>query len=258
MKIVDQLNQSLTFNQTPKRIISLVPSQTELLVDLGLETEIVGVTKFCVHPTYLRKDKTIVGGTKKVNFEKIIALLPDIIICNKEENTKEMVTELQKIAPVWISDIVSIEDSLDMISKLGCLFDKENKATSLIEDIVSERDLFLEFIKNKKSQKVAYLIWKNPYMIAGKNTFINELLKLNKLENISLDLNSRYPEVSELELKKAAIILLSTEPFPFKEKDVKQLKSALDKKVILIDGEYFSWYGSRLKDAFNYFKSLPI
>ena len=258
MKIVDQLNQTLTFNQIPKRIISLVPSQTELLVDLGLENKIVGVTKFCVHPTHIRKNKTIVGGTKKVNFEKIISLQPDIIICNKEENTKEMVTELQKIAPVWISDIVSIEDSLDMISKLGYLFNKENEAANLVESIISERDSFLEFIKNRKPQKTAYLIWKNPYMIAGKNTFINELLQLNKFENVSLDLNSRYPEISELELKKATIILLSTEPFPFKNKDVKQLETSLDKKVILVDGEYFSWYGSRLKDAFNYFKSLPI
>ena len=171
MKIVDHLNQTHFFNQTPQRVISLVPSQTELLVDLGLEKNLIGITKFCVHPRHLKKDKTIVGGTKKVNFNKIRALQPDIIICNKEENTKEMVVELKTIAPVWISDILTIEDSLDMISKIGELFNKKEKAKELICDITTEKMLFEQEIKNKKFQNTAYVIWKKTIYVSWKKYF---------------------------------------------------------------------------------------
>ena len=256
MKIVDQFNQSLSFKETPKRIVSLVPSQTELLVDLGLEGSIVGLTKFCVHPSHIRKTKVVVGGTKKVNFEKIKSLQPDIIICNKEENTKEMVVELQKTTPVWISDIVTVDDSLDMILKLGNLFHVKERASALINEIITERESFLRFTKNSKSFKVAYLIWKNPYMIAGNNTFINELLKLNNFENVCKDSLSRYPEILEDDLKNTDLILASTEPFPFNQNDIDVIQNATKTKVILVDGEYFSWYGSRLKNAFKYFKTL--
>ncbi len=256
MEIIDQLNRTIFLDKTPKRIISLVPSQTELLIDLGLEENIVGVTKFCVHPNYIRKNKTIVGGTKKVDIKKIKALQPDFILCNKEENTKEMVENLQKISPVWISDIYSIEDNLQMILNLGYIFNVEGKANKLVKNIQFQKQEFLSFIKNKPFQKVAYLIWKNPYYIAGTNTFINELLNINNFVNISEESISRYPEVSTETLKQAEIILLSTEPFPFKEKDAEKLQKKLKKTVMLVDGEYFSWYGSRLQKAFFYFKKL--
>jgi len=111
----DQLGTTHTFGRIPKRIISLVPSQTELLYDLGLEEEIVGITKFCVHPNHLKATKQIVGGTKQVKLDKIKALQPEIIIANKEENTKEIVEELSKICPVWVTNIITIEDNLQMI-----------------------------------------------------------------------------------------------------------------------------------------------
>lgn len=252
----DQLNRTLSFTQTPKRIISLVPSQTELLVDLGLEKSIVGITRFCVHPKSLKKSKSIVGGTKKIHVDRIKALQPDIIICNKEENSKEIVEDLESIAPVWVSDMYTIEDALQMITMLGSLFNVENTSRNLIASIQSEINDFKIFIKSKPSKRVAYLIWNNPYMIAGKNTFIQQLLALNKFENINIDPHSRYPEVSIEDLKKADVILLSSEPFPFKEKHVKSIKEATGKEVVLVDGEYFSWYGSRLKEAFHYFKTL--
>ena len=110
----DQLGTQHTFEKTPLRIVSLVPSQTELLYDLGLEDNIVGITKFCVHPFHFKATKTIVGGTKTIKFDKIKALQPDIIICNKEENTKEIVEELSQICPVWVTDILMIEDNLQM------------------------------------------------------------------------------------------------------------------------------------------------
>src|SRR5690606_15229799 len=128
----DQLHRPLLLEKTPKRIISLVPSQTELLVDLGLESSIVGVTKFCVHPIHIKEEKVIVGGTKQVHFDKIRDLKPDIILCNKEENTKEMILELEKIATVHISDIYTIDDTLELIELYGDLFLKKDAAITMI------------------------------------------------------------------------------------------------------------------------------
>lgn len=252
----DQLHRELNLPQTPVRIVSLVPSQTELLVTLGLSNSIVGVTKFCVHPKGFKNTKTIVGGTKQVHYTKIKKLCPDIIICNKEENTKEMVLALERIAPVWVSDIYTIEDTLEMICQFGQLFLVPEPAKDLIKTIDEAYQDFKKFMATKQSKKVAYVIWKNPYMVAGATTFIDCLLKLNNFENIFSTKDARYPEVLEQELKEAAIVFLSTEPFPFKDSDVLQLKNALNKEVRLVNGEYFSWYGSRIVSSFTYFKSL--
>lgn len=256
MEYKDQLNRTLYFPKTPTRIVSLVPSQTELLVDLGLREYLVGITKFCVHPQDLRKDIKVVGGTKKVNFEKIEALSPDIIICNKEENTKEMVERLSQIAPVWVSDIYDIPDSLEMIEKLSQIFKVEKIGSKLIQKIQLSYDSFKNFVEEIPNIKVLYLIWKNPYMAAGNNTFINSLLELNKMENVLKADDGRYPEVDEKKFQKADIILFSSEPYPFKEKDMMEISEKYTKKTILVDGEFFSWYGTRLILAFNYFKSL--
>lgn len=256
MKIIDQLNRSLFLQETPNRIVSLVPSQTELLVDLGLESKIVGVTKFCVHPTYLRKNKTIVGGTKNVDLEKIKTLKPDLVICNKEENTFEMVTQLEEFVPVWVSDIGEISDCYEMISTLGKIFGISEKSKSLINEIERSRNQFLLNTKTRPVRKVVYLIWKSPYMCAGRATFISSLLKMNNFENIIAETDSRYPEIDLDIMRNADLVLLSSEPYPFKETDVASLRKELKTDVMLVDGEYFSWYGSRLKDAFQYFEVL--
>lgn len=256
MLVKDQLDRTITISQAPKRIASLVPSQTELLVDLGLEQQLVGITKFCVHPAHLKSQIEVVGGTKKVHFDKIEKLQPNIIICNKEENTKEMVSQLEEIAPVWISDVQSFSSSLDLIDSLGAIFSVEAQAQMLRKKIEGEFQSFSVFMKDKPKRKVAYLIWKNPYMAAGRKTFINEILRLNNWENFIADPNSRYPEIELNSLQQADLVLLSTEPYPFKEADVIEIKNALQKEVHLVNGEYFSWYGSRLQHAFSYFKAL--
>lgn len=257
MEFVDQLHRKITLNTIPQRIVSLVPSQTELLVDLGLEAQLVGVTKFCVHPKHLRKNTTVVGGTKNVHIDKIKALQPDIIICNKEENTKEMVVELAAIAPVWVSDIQNIQGCQQMIEALGCLFQKEQLSKKINDKIENAHQQFLEYIKNKSTKKVAYIIWKRPYMAAGGNTFINYLLRLNKFENVFASKEERYPEVTIDEMKKAEVVLFSSEPYPFREKHIEKLKDDFSNTQLkLVDGEYFSWYGSRLIKAFDYFKEV--
>ncbi|GAA3652844.1 ABC transporter substrate-binding protein [Flavivirga jejuensis] len=259
--IKDQLNRIIHLKETPKRIVSLVPSQTELLCDLGLEDFLVGVTKFCVHPRHIRKDVTIVGGTKQLHLDKIKALQPDIILCNKEENTKAIVEACESICNVHVSDIFIIDDSLELIRQYGAVFNKLEEASTVINNIESEIKDFNTFIKNKPQLKVVYFIWKTPWMVAGNNTFINYLLKLNKFENI-FDNESRYPEIklSKSTINKDVnIVLLSSEPYPFKEKHKRDIQEFYpNAKVILADGEMFSWYGSRLTKAFKYFKSLRL
>jgi len=240
------------------RIISLVPSQTELLIDLGLEKHLVGITKFCIHPKGLLKKKTVVGGTKNIHFHKIKALQPDIILCNKEENTKEIVANCQKIAQTHVSDVFTLQDALHLIMEYGVLFSCEEKATEITQKIEEEKTQFDHFIKNKPTLKAAYFIWKSPYMVAANNTFINHLLQLNKFENVFQHVN-RYPEIEieNLPEKNPDWVFLSSEPYPFKEKHRTLLKEKLpNTKIILVDGEYFSWFGSRLVGAFQYFTSL--
>lgn len=259
-QLKDQLGTSHTFENSPKRIVSIVPSQTELLYDLGLEENIVGITKFCVHPYHLKATKTIVGGTKKVNYDKIKELNPDIIIANKEENTQEIVDELSKICPVWVTDIITIEDNLQMIQDFGQLFNKRTESQKWIDKINFAHQNFKDFIKDKSPKKVAYFIWANPYMVAGNNTFINEMLKLNKFENIYENREERYPEIIEQKMRIQGdpdLVLLSSEPFPFKDEHAFELgRYTHHATTVFVDGEMFSWYGSRLLKAFEYFKNL--
>jgi ABC-type Fe3+-hydroxamate transport system substrate-binding protein len=240
------------------KIISLVPSLTELLVDLGLEENIVGVTKFCIHPKNLRKDKVIVGGTKNVHLEKIKALEPDFILCNKEENTKEIVENCSEIATTHVSDICTLTDIIALTTYYGTLFSCEKKAAIIKDELDAKIKDFKNFLADKATLKVVYFIWKNPWMVAADNTFINHLLALCKFDNCYKD-KSRYPEISleDLKTKEIDVIFLSSEPFPFKEKNSSNFKDhAENTNIVLVDGEYFSWYGSRLLKAFDYFKEL--
>ncbi|MGA8855274.1 MAG: helical backbone metal receptor, partial [Christiangramia sp.] len=217
MEIQDQLHRKIELKDIPKRIVSLVPSQTELLVDLGLEKFIVGITHFCVHPEFLKQIKTSVGGTKKVNLRKVKDLKPDIILCNKEENTKEMVEELQKIAPVHVSDVANLEDAYNLMRDYGEIFNCEELAFTLVSSIQKKAENLKKLTANSTERKVAYFIWENPLMVAGNGTFINEMLNLNKFENVFS--KERYPETSFEELRQLNIdlCLLSSEPFPFKD-----------------------------------------
>lgn len=263
MIIYDQIGNVHHFGTAPKRIVSLVPSQTELLCDLGLEDKIVGITKFCVHPYRLKSIKMIVGGTKKVNYEKVAALQPDIIIANKEENTLEIVTELQKISQVWVTDIITVEDNFRMISDFGQLFNCRTESQKWNDKIRFALNDFQKFIADKPMRKAAYFIWKNPYMAAGSDNFINEMLKLNRFTNIydgNPRVAGRYPEVIIQKMRiqgDPEIVFLSSEPYPFKDEDAFEIgRHTHHAKVVFVDGEMFSWYGSRLLKAFDYFKLL--
>ncbi len=257
MKYTDQLGRDVEINSRPKRIVSLVPSQTELLYDLGLEKEVVGISRFCVHPWPAVKNKTKIGGTKDIERNVIDALVPDLIIANKEENRKEDIDELAKSYPVWISDVNSLNDALEMIARLGLILEVEEASETLIRQIQLEYQKLRKLRTNFK-RKTAYFIWKKPYMLAGSNTFIDSQLSLIGLQNIVGDQN-RYPELSIEEVKtlNPELILLSSEPYPFKERDREELQASFPHaEVKLVDGELFSWYGSRLKSSPEYFINL--
>jgi ABC-type Fe3+-hydroxamate transport system substrate-binding protein len=251
----DQLSREVIFNYPPKRIVSLVPSQTELLFDLGLDEEVVGLTKFCIHPIDKFARCVKVGGTKKVNIELIKGLQPDLIIGNKEENSASDIEELSALFPVWMSDIYTLEDAKQTIFQIGELVDRQPEASYLLHLISAGfSDLQTLAFERGINKKVAYLIWKKPYMAAGINTFISDILALNGMSNVIKA--PRYPEVnlSELTLLKPDLVFLSSEPYPFTDKHVQEVQALLpETKVLLVDGEMFSWYGSRLVKAVQYF-----
>lgn len=264
----DQLHRTIEINTIPERIISVVPSQTELLFDLGLDQAVVGITKFCVHPETWYTKKPRVGGTKTLNIGKIRQLQPDLIIANKEENDKDQIEELAKDFPVWISDVNKIDDAYEMIKTVGTLTGKEHNAASLIARIKTNFAQLAATLSNMVHSEssaglddkiqAAYLIWKDPYMAVGGNTFINDMMNHAGFENV-FEFKDRYPEivVDDLQIEKCQLLLLSTEPYPFKEKHRDRLAEQLPgTKVILTDGEIFSWYGSRLQHAPDYFKNL--
>lgn len=240
----------------PVRIVSLVPSQTELLFDLGLAEEVVGITKYCIHPPQWRKEKSIVGGTKDFDLEAIDHLQPNLIIGNKEENFRDGILALQKKYPVWMSDIYALDDALQMILEVGSLVGRGKQSQSIAQQIQSD----FEAIKPFRKQKVLYLIWRKPWMAAAQNTFINSILQKIGLENCASHEN-RYPQYEKEALiaLDPELVMLSSEPYPFKEKHVDEVKAMFpNAKIFLVDGEMFSWYGSRLLKAKAYFEALPF
>jgi len=253
----DQLGRNVSIHFPPKRIISLVPSQTEFLYDLGLDTEIVGQTLFCIHPKIKHKTKTIIGGTKNLKLDVIAQLKPDLIIGNKEENEQKQIEYLMHHFPVWMSDIYTLEDSFKMMESLGQLTHKPLEAKQIVNQIkLSFSDLQLF---NNPNNKVAYFIWRNPYMVAANHTFINHLLQKLNFSNVFANHLERYPQVTSEDLIVANpdFVFLSSEPYPFKEKHIAELQQLLPKaKILLVDGEMFSWYGSRLLHSVSYFGQL--
>lgn len=254
--VYDMMQRTVKVPEYPRRIVSLVPSQTELLYDLGLDPEVIAITKFCIHPDQWFRTKTRIGGTKKLHLERILSLEPDLIIANKEENTQSEIEWLAERVPVWISDIQSLEDAYVMIRELGKLCGKSERALALNEAI-RERFQSLHSLR-PAAGRVAYFIWRQPWMCAGGDTFIHELLRAGGWTNAFASLR-RYPEISAAQLREAAPeqIFLSSEPYPFKEQHIAELQALLPAaKIQLVDGELFSWYGSRLLESAAYFRKL--
>jgi len=250
---VGVLGASLKLKFFFMRVISLVPSITEALFDLDLTTDdIVGRTKFCIHPIGVVDKVEIIGGTKNINIDKIKSLKPDLILANKEENVKEQVEELMKDFKVLVTNVETLEDNYYLLKQLGHIFEKEEKAQFFNLKTYEAFDI----PESEKHLKVAYLIWKNPYMTVGGDTFISRILEELGFDNLYKN-QKRYPEVQLEDLKKANLIFLSSEPFPFKEKHIDEIQEVCpDQKIRIVDGEAFSWYGTHLAKCGNYYKEL--
>jgi ABC-type Fe3+-hydroxamate transport system substrate-binding protein len=278
----DQLHRTIFLESTPRRIVSLVPSQTELLATLGLDP--VGITKFCIHPDSWFRTKPRVGGTKDIHAERIDALQPDLLLANKEENDRLQIEALAARYPVWVSDVSTLPSALDMIRSVGTLTGREQPAMDLAAEIDSRfAGLAAKFVHRFTSldpnisrspvvpplsaflpapipacPRTAYLIWRNPWMAAGGDTFIHDMLRRCGLINVFAE-HTRYPsfELSALADKDCELVLLSSEPYPFREKHFSEISSALPNADIrLVDGELFSWYGSRLLQSPDYFNKM--
>ena len=247
MTFIDQLNRTVHVADYPQRIVSTVPSQTELLADLGLEREVVGITKFCTSPDQWFRSKQRIGGTKTLKLEAIASLEPDLILANKEENDQAQMEWLMARFPVWISDVRTLGDATAMIDTVGQITRREVEACRIVNRI---KDRFHQLALPSVPIRTAYLIWNNPFMSINTETFIHSMLQASGCINVFAHLtDSRYPVVSEQALMEAQpeLVLLSSEPFPFNEAHCDAMQLLLpDAQVMLADGAMFSWYGSRL------------
>lgn len=248
LRIQDQTGRHLSLTAEPQRIVSCVPSQTELLFDLGLGQSIVGVTKFCIHPTVARETKTIIGGTKNLNPEKVARLSPDFVLANKEENDQQSIEWLAARFPTYISDVRTLDHAITMIQDVGNICGRREHASALSTDIINQ---FRGIPKQAVRASAAYIIWQNPWMTINEDTFIHDMLdRLGFLNAFAKRNDSRYPVINLDDLRSANpdFIFLSSEPFPFKHKHIIELKRLMpDTAISIVDGEMFSWYGSRLK-----------
>lgn len=233
----------------PQTIISLVPSLTELLFDLGLGDHVIGRTRFCVHPKDRVKKIPVIGGTKNPRLDKIRNLDPDLIIANKEENRREDVEILENEFNLLLTEIETIEEALFSIHDIGHTCSVENEAKSLIKDIQEE----MERVPDELPMSAAYLIWRDPWMAVGRDTYIHSVMEHWNLDNVFSG-QARYPKTTlhEISIKKPEIVLLSSEPYPFKEKHIQEVGNACSgSNIVLVNGEWFSWYGSRMLHAFR-------
>jgi ABC-type Fe3+-hydroxamate transport system substrate-binding protein len=234
----------------PQRIVSLVPSLSDLLDALGLDARVAGVTRFCVHPVPWRRTKRVVGGTKTVDVEKVRRLAPDLVLANREENVREQVEAVAAFAPVYLTDVATLGDALAMIRDVGALTGTEAAAEALAARI----EAGFAALAAAPPLRAAYFIWKDPWMTVGGDTFIHDVLARTGFENVFAD-RARYPEVTPVAVAatRPDVLMFSSEPFRFREKHVGAMRAACP---WFVDGEAFSWYGPRLLHTPEHVRAL--
>lgn len=232
------------------RVVSLVPSLTETLHDLG--AHLVGRTRFCIHPATL--NVPIVGGTKQIDVPRVLALKPDLVVANREENTREMVEALLPHVRVQVTEIATLSDALDAITLLGDATGTASRAKELRNRLAEA----LTALPQCPPRRVAYFIWKDPWMTVGGDTFVHQMLSTVGLTNV-FGAQHRYPAVTQNEVEEARpdVLLFSSEPYPFKEQHLAGWREWLPHvPCLLVDGEAFSWYGTGLLRTFPYWETL--
>lgn len=237
-----------------RTIVSLVPSWTETIFYLGMGGALIGRTSFCIHPKEAASIPKV-GGTKNIHLDKICAMNPDIVIANKEENVKEQIDYLRERGIyVWVSDVDSYRSALSSIMELGTHIGADDEAHRLTIDIQQKIE---NVTNNRPPLRCCYLIWKNPYMTIGGDTYIDSILALMGYTNVFNSVR-RYPKVSVEQIveMQTDCILLSSEPYPFKTEDAQNLQRFSGIPAVCVDGEVFSWYGSKMLDIPDYASSL--
>ncbi len=249
--IVDALGHTHTFENSPQRIVSLVPSTTETLYQLDVWDRVVGVTRYCVHPRSATSEKIVVGGTKQCNYDTIRSLNPDLILCNQEENTVEMVNQFKKLGvPVVVFFPKTQADAMEDLHTLGNIVGRS--------DIVDEWKARWQAIQGNSSTtpfQYAYLIWRKPWMVVGTDTFIHQQLNSIGGDNYFGTSAERYQNIDkDALLNCTAHILLSSEPFPFSQVHRQELidMGIPKERIHFINGEYCSWHGVRMLESLSY------
>jgi len=261
IRIRDDEGVTHHFRQAPQRIVSLVPSLTESVASLGGADRLVAVTEWCVHPQDVVKTIPKVRGTKNPYVKKILELKPDLVLANREENRERHVVELRRHVPVFVTYPRSVFDALKTVKDLGVLLEAPERAAeiaeaceTLIDGIHESADPYFH---------TACLIWRDPWMAVGPDTYIHDLLGHFGFVNVYRDEDGRYPETSlqELSERGAEIVLLPSEPYEFQDNHREEVQAAVWQRVpgcrvVLVDGSYLTWWGTRTLAALRYLTSL--
>jgi ABC-type Fe3+-hydroxamate transport system substrate-binding protein len=243
---------------SPPRIVSLVPSVTELLCDLGLAHWLVGRTGFCIHPAALVADIAKVGGTKDVNQEKIRQLAPTHLVVNIDENEKPTVEALAAFIPhIIVTHPLAPLDNLALYRLLGGIFGAVAQSEKLCAQFRQEYDAVLALPATRR-RTVLYCIWQHPWMTVSRDTYIAQMLALIGWQQWQAEMPARYPQFdwSPALVSQIDEVMLSSEPYRFTEEHVDALEKQIGKPVMLVDGEMLSWYGSRAIEGLKYLRQL--
>jgi ABC-type Fe3+-hydroxamate transport system substrate-binding protein len=248
---------------TPSRIVSLIPSTTELLCRLGLADALVGITVYCREPAELLGGKTRVGGEKNPDLEAIRALEPDLVIANVEENVREHVEALRGWGiPVHVTYPRTAAGAIAMIRELGRVTETAARAGALADELEGLLEHTRALTARRAPARVFYAIWRGPYMTIGADTYIHDVLTVCGAANVFADARERYPAVTldEVAARRPDVIVLPDEPFRFRRAHLADfapyahVPAVRDGRIHLVDGKPFSWHGPRLADAL---RTLP-
>lgn len=253
-------NVNNTYHST-NRIVSLVPSITELIYDFDIENKLVGISENCILPKYLRLEKANVGSIENIDINKIRELKPDIIFLEKNAILQEKIITLEEIAPIYVIDVNSLDQAKQNISDLGKLLNCRNSASKILLKIECQLEDLSKITKDLSIRKGGYFISESPWVVAGADTFINSMMELLNIKNVFSNLKGRFPTVkgANIHLANPHIILLPSIPFQFDDEHAIDISAHThDAATFFVDGIVFSWYGSRIIKSLDYLKLLAV
>jgi ABC-type Fe3+-hydroxamate transport system substrate-binding protein len=251
--------------RSPRRIVSLVPSVTETLFALGLDSSIVGVTAYCSEPGEGVASKIKVGGPKDPKLDLIRSLEPDLVVANVEENSKEHVEQLREWGiPVFVTYPRTVREGIEMVRELGAATGTSERTEEIVGEIEPLYRQAINLSKTWRPAQVFYPVWRNPYMTVNRDTYIHDMLAVCGGSNVFADRPERYPEVTldEMAAARPEVIILPDEPYRFRKAHVEDFNrytdvpAVRDGRIHLVDGKLLCWYGPRIREALQAIPSL--